>query len=36
MSIYNAIQQKLGLRLESGRGMVEHLVIEHAERPAEN
>jgi uncharacterized protein (TIGR03435 family) len=35
-SIYAAIQQQLGLKLESGRGPVEILIIEHAEKPAEN
>ena len=34
-SIFSAVQQ-LGLRLESGRGPVEVLVIDHVERPAEN
>lgn len=31
-----AIQEQLGLRLEQGKGPVEILVIDHAERPAEN
>ena len=32
-SIFTAVQEQLGLRLESARGPVEHLVIESAERP---
>jgi uncharacterized protein (TIGR03435 family) len=34
--LFAAIQQQLGLRLEAGRGLVAVLVIERAERPAEN
>ena len=34
-SIFSAVQQ-LGLRLESTKGPVEVLVIEHAEKPSEN
>ena len=34
-SIFNAVQQ-LGLRLESTKGSVEILVIDHAEKPSEN
>jgi uncharacterized protein (TIGR03435 family) len=34
-SIFSAVQQ-LGLRLESGRGPVEVLVIDHVERPSVN
>jgi uncharacterized protein (TIGR03435 family) len=35
-SIFTAIQQQLGLKLESARGPVDVLVIDHIERPAAN
>jgi uncharacterized protein (TIGR03435 family) len=35
-SLFTAIQQQLGLRLESAKGPVEVLVIDHVERPSEN
>jgi uncharacterized protein (TIGR03435 family) len=35
-SIFVALQEELGLRLESGRGPVETLVIDHIEKPSEN
>lgn len=34
--LFEAIQQQLGLRLESGKGPVEIIVIDHVERPAGN
>jgi len=33
---FTAIEQQLGLRLEATRGMVEALVIDHAEPPSAN
>jgi uncharacterized protein (TIGR03435 family) len=36
VSIYTAVQEQLGLRLESRRGPVEVLVIDRIERPASN
>jgi uncharacterized protein (TIGR03435 family) len=35
-SIFSVLPQQLGLKLEAGRGMVEMLVIDHAERPTPN
>jgi uncharacterized protein (TIGR03435 family) len=34
--IFTALSEQLGLRLEKGRGPVDHLVIEHVEKPSEN
>ena len=35
-SIFNALQEQLGLRLDPQRGPVQVLLIEHADRPSEN
>jgi uncharacterized protein (TIGR03435 family) len=34
--LFRAIQQQLGLRLETTKGKVETLVVEQVERPSEN
>jgi uncharacterized protein (TIGR03435 family) len=35
-SILTAIQQQLGLRLESAKGTVEVMIVDHVERPSAN
>jgi uncharacterized protein (TIGR03435 family) len=34
--MFEALQEQLGLRLESTKGPVEKLVIDHVDRPSEN
>ena len=36
LSIFTAIKEQLGLKLESAKAPVEFLVIDHVERPSEN
>jgi uncharacterized protein (TIGR03435 family) len=36
VSIYEAVQQQLGLKLDSGKGPVEIVVVDHAEKPSGN
>ncbi|HXJ38379.1 MAG TPA: TIGR03435 family protein, partial [Bryobacteraceae bacterium] len=35
-SIFSAVQEQLGLRLESKKAAVEFLVVEHVEKPSGN
>jgi uncharacterized protein (TIGR03435 family) len=34
--VFAAVQEQLGLKLESAKGPVEFLVIDHVERPTAN
>ncbi len=35
-SLFTAVQEQLGLRLESTKAPVEMLIVDHVERPSEN
>lgn len=35
-SIFGSLEEQLGLKLESGRGPVEYLMVDHVERPSDN
>jgi uncharacterized protein (TIGR03435 family) len=35
-SIFTAVQEQLGLRLDSRKAPVESLIVDHAEKPSDN
>jgi uncharacterized protein (TIGR03435 family) len=34
--MFTAVQEQLGLKLESGKAQIEMFVIDHVEKPSEN
>ncbi len=36
ISIFTAVQEQLGLKLENGKAPVDHLIVDHIERPTED
>jgi len=36
ISVFTAVQQQLGLKLESQKAMIEVLVVDHVEKPSAN
>jgi uncharacterized protein (TIGR03435 family) len=34
--MFKAVEEQLGLKLESGRGPIEMLLIDHVEKPTDN
>jgi uncharacterized protein (TIGR03435 family) len=36
VSVFTAVQEQLGLKLEPGKALVPMLVIDHIEKPSEN
>jgi uncharacterized protein (TIGR03435 family) len=36
LSVFTAVQEQLGLKLESRKAMIEFLVVDHVEKPSGN